>query len=50
MEGMAVFLSRDMPAVYLYSEQKGLRLVRPSLRTDGWNTPVSLSAEGRAEL
>jgi len=39
MEGMSVFLSRDMPSVYLYSEADGLRLVRGAILTDPINTP-----------
>ena len=39
MEGMAVFLSREMPEVHLYSEAKGLRRVRAMILTDGMNTP-----------
>ena len=39
MEGMAVFLSREMPEVHLYSEAKGLRRVRSMLLTDRMNTP-----------
>lgn len=40
MEGMAVFLSREMPEVSLYSEEKGLVKVRQMLATDVFNTPV----------
>ena len=40
MEGMAVFLSRDMPTIALYSEQEGLRIVRHRIDTDGFNTPL----------
>lgn len=39
MEGMAVFLSREMPAVVLYSEMTGARLVRDFIYTDIFNTP-----------
>ena len=39
MEGMAVFLSREMPEVSLYSEEKGLTKVRQMLATDVFNTP-----------
>lgn len=39
MEGMAVFLSRELPTVSLYSENGGLRIVRSLLNTDIFNTP-----------
>ena len=41
MEGMSIFLSRDMPTIALYSEQEGLRIVRHRIDTDGFNTPLS---------
>lgn len=37
MEGIALFLSRDLPQVALYSQQAGLRLVREAVPTDPWN-------------
>lgn len=37
MEGIALFLSRDLPRVALYSDRSGLRLVRESIPTDQWN-------------
>lgn len=37
MEGIALFLSRDLPQVALYSRQSGLRLVREAIPTDPWN-------------
>lgn len=40
MEGMAIFLSREMPVIALYSEDKGLRTVRQMIYTDQFNTPV----------
>lgn len=40
MEGMSVFLSRDLPQVALYSEQNGLRIVREPFDTDVLNTPL----------
>lgn len=40
MEGMAIFLSREMPAIALYSGEKGLRTVRQRINTDIFNTPV----------
>ena len=38
-EGMAVFLSREMPAVSVYSEQDGLTVIRDMLYSDVFNTP-----------
>ena len=40
MEGMAVFLSREMPQIALYSEEQGLEIVRHILYTDKFNTPA----------
>ena len=40
MECMSIFLSRDLPAIALYSEDKGLELVREPLRADRLNTPI----------
>lgn len=40
MEGMSVFLSRDLPQVALYSEKNGLRIVREPFDTDVLNTPL----------
>ena len=40
MEGMALFLSRELPAVYLYSEAEGLKQVRDIIPADVFNTPV----------
>lgn len=42
MEGMAVFLSRDMPAVYLTDGMGELKLARKSILTDAFNTPFLL--------
>ena len=39
MEGMAVFLSREMPTVALHSEKEGLKIVRKQIDTDVFNTP-----------
>ena len=39
MEGMAVFLSRELPVISLYSKEKGLRVVRELIRADQFNTP-----------
>ena len=40
MEGMSIFLSRDLPSVALYSEAGGLELVRRPFYTDVFNTPM----------
>jgi len=40
MEGMAVFLSREMPEVHMQSEAEGLVKVREQILTDVFNTPV----------
>lgn len=39
MEGMALFLSREMPLISLYSERDGLRILRRNIRTDSFHTP-----------
>lgn len=39
MEGMSVFLSREMPGVFAYSEKQGLVQLRRMLYTDPLNTP-----------
>lgn len=39
-EGMAVFLSREMPVVSVYSEKEGLTVIRDMLYSDVFNTPV----------
>lgn len=39
MEGMAVFLSREMPVIALYSQENGLRILRRRIDTDIFNTP-----------
>ncbi|MDF2886579.1 MAG: Orn/DAP/Arg decarboxylase 2 [Lacrimispora sp.] len=36
-EGMAMFLSRDLPLILLYSENEQFRTARPSLATDQFN-------------
>ena len=38
-EGMALFLSRELPMVSLYSQEKGLEIVREIIRADIFNTP-----------
>lgn len=39
MEGMAIFLSREMPQIWMQSKDKGLVLMRDHLWTDRFNTP-----------
>lgn len=39
MEGMAVFLSREMPRIALYGKDRGMEIVRQILYTDRFNTP-----------
>ena len=41
MEGMAVFLSREMPEVHLYSAEHGLEMLRRICFTDSLNTPMA---------
>lgn len=41
MEGMAVFLSREMPQIALYSKKNGLRIVREFINADIFNTPYT---------
>ena len=38
-EGLALFLSRDLPRVYLCDEFGTVRLVRERIETSGMNTP-----------
>ena len=39
-EGMAVFLSREMPVVSVYSRKNGLTVIREMLFSDVFNTPT----------
>lgn len=39
MEGMSIFLSRDLPSIALYSGERGLEIVRKPVLTDIFNTP-----------
>jgi len=41
MEGMAVFLSREMPEIHMYSEKEGLVKLRARIDTDLFNTPMA---------
>jgi diaminopimelate decarboxylase len=43
MEGMAVFLSREMPEIYVCSEALGLQKIRRMIFTDVFNTPMALT-------
>jgi len=40
MEGMAVFLSRELPEVHVYSEAGGLETLREIMYSDPFNTPM----------
>ena len=40
MEGMSVFLSREMPQVWMYSDRDGLVKIREMFYTDCLNTPM----------
>ncbi len=40
MEGMSIFLSRDLPSIALYSNKNGLEIIRKPFLTDVFNTPV----------
>lgn len=39
MEGMALFLSREMPLISLYSKRGGLKIFRQIIHTDLFHTP-----------
>ena len=43
MEGMALFLSRELPGVWVYSDKTGLVQLRPILSADPFNTPYLLN-------
>ena len=38
-EGMALFLSRELPSVFLYSKQQDFKMIRNLTPTDPMNTP-----------
>ena len=40
-EGIAMLLSRDLPAVVLYDAANGARLARDHIALDPWNTPLN---------
>ena len=46
-EGMSLFLSRDLPRVYLYNSKNGLCLVRDRFETSVLNTPKRKEVERR---
>ncbi len=43
MEGMSIFLSRDMPVIATYSQAQGLVIHRQRILTDCFNTPSRIS-------
>ena len=40
MEGMSIFLSRDLPSIALYSDKRGVEIMRRPFLTDIFNTPI----------
>ncbi len=44
-EGIALFLSRDLPGVYYYSEEEGLKKVRSKQPTDIMNSVMGMEIE-----
>lgn len=38
MEGMAIFLSREMPRIAIYSKKEGIKILRDFINTDIFNT------------
>lgn len=40
MEGMSIFLSRDLPSIALYSDARGVEIMRRPFLTDIFNTPL----------
>ena len=40
MEGMAIFLSREMPVIASYSDARGMKIIRERILTDVFNTPA----------
>ena len=38
-EGISLFLSRDLPQILFWSEEKGLVMVRETMPTDPLNSP-----------
>ena len=42
MEGMSIFLSREIPQIAMLSHEKGLQVVRQQIHSDIFNTPYGL--------
>lgn len=49
-EGMALFLSRELPEVNVYSRKTGLQQLRPLMDASRFNTPFDMELFGRALL
>lgn len=49
-EGMALFLSRELPEVNVYSIKTGLQQLRPLMDASRFNTPCDMELFGRAAL
>ncbi len=49
-EGMALFLSRELPEVNVYSADTGLQQLRPLMDASCFNTPCNMDLFGRALL
>ena len=49
-EGMALFLSRELPEVNVYSAEAGLIQLRPLMDASCFNTPFNMDLFGRAAL
>ncbi len=42
MEGMSIFLSREMPVIASYSKANGMKILRKRILTDVFNTPMEI--------
>ena len=49
-EGMALFLSRELPEINVYSAETGLQQLRPLMDASRFNTPSDMDLFGRAAL
>jgi len=49
-EGMALFLSRELPEVNVYSAETGLQQLRPLMDASRFNTPCDTELFGRVLL
>ena len=49
-EGMALFLSRELPEINVYSTETGLQQLRPLMDASRFNTPSDMDLFGRAVL